>query len=144
VSANTAPPELAWHHLSDAVVVADADGNIAFWNLAAETLFGWSAAEAIGKSLELIIPVRLRQRHTTAYRRVMDTGETAYSDRLLEVPAIHRDGHTLSVAFTVTLLISGGHPTGVVAVIRDDTERRNERQELRRLRDASHSSPPNP
>jgi PAS domain S-box-containing protein len=123
--------------LADAVVIADAEGSIVFWNRAATSLFGWSAAETAGRSLDLIIPERLRDRHWRGYRRVMETGHTDYGNRLLEVPALHRDGHTISVAFTVTLLTSNltSHgnvrPKGIAAVLRDDTARWQERRRTR-------------
>jgi PAS domain S-box-containing protein len=109
--------------LADAVVIADREGAIVFWNEAATTLFGWSALEAAGKTLELIVPARLWARHSAGYERVMDTGHTDYGNRLLEVPAVHRDGHEFSIAFTVSLLHEGGQrlPSGIAAVIRDDT-----------------------
>lgn len=112
--------------LADAVVVCDRDGVIVFWNRAATTLFGWSALEAAGKSLELIVPPRLWDRHQRGYERVMQTGHTEYVGRMLEVPALHRDGHTFSIAFTVTLMRRAGQrtPSGIAAVIRDDTVQR--------------------
>lgn len=118
--------------LADAVVIADAEGTITFWNEAATRLFGWSSVEAIGQTLDLIIPERLRDRHWSGYREVMATGQTRYGTTLLEVPATHRDGRTLSVAFTVTLLHQPGRaqPWGIAAVLRDDTERRQERRRL--------------
>ena len=121
------------HDLADAVVIADADGAITFWNDAATRLFGWGRDEAIGQSLDLIIPERLRERHWTGYHEVMATGHTAYGDRLLEVPALHKDGRRLSIAFTVTLLREegGSRPTGIAAVLRDDTERFQERRQMR-------------
>ena len=118
--------------LADAVVVADSDGVITFWNDAATRIFGWSAAEAVGRSLDLIIPERFRERHWAGYRHTMATGHTSYGDRLLEVPALHRDGHTVSIAFTVTLLFAGGTaPRAIAAVVRDDTARWHERRRLR-------------
>ena len=118
--------------LADAVVVADSDGVITFWNDAATRIFGWSAAEAVGRSLDLIIPERFRERHWPGYRHTMATGHTSYGDRLLEVPALHRDGHTVSIAFTVTLLFAGGTaPRAIAAVVRDDTARWHERRRLR-------------
>ncbi len=119
--------------LADAVVIADPDGIIVYWNRAATKLFGWAADEAIGSPLDLIIPERLRGRHGSGYRRVMDTGHTDYGDRLLEVPAVHQDGRAMSVAFTVTLLTRPGQlrPDGIAAVIRDDTERWQERRRTR-------------
>jgi PAS domain S-box-containing protein len=123
-------------NLGDAVVIADADGTIAFWNDAATRLFGWSASEAVGRPLDLIIPERLRARHWDGYGRVMATGRTRYDGQLLEVPALHRDGHTISIAFTVTLLgpAGGVRPSGIAAVIRDDTERRAELRAARQRR----------
>jgi PAS domain S-box-containing protein len=123
--------------LADAVVIADWRGVIVFWNDAATQLFGWSEAEATGQSLDLIIPERLRDRHWAGYTRVMASGHTDYGARLLEVPAQHRDGRTLSVAFTVTRLFEAGvRPVGIAAILRDDTERWHERRRLRdRLRE---------
>jgi PAS domain S-box-containing protein len=119
-------------NLADAVVVADPEGTITFWNEAAGRLFGWSADEAVGQTLDLIIPERLRSRHWDGYREVMATGETKYGTSLLEVPAQHRDGRRMSIAFTVTLLHEAGDatPSGIAAVLRDDTERFQERRRL--------------
>lgn len=119
--------------LADAVVIADADGTITFWNDAATRVFGWSADEAIGQSLDIIIPERLRDRHRAGYHRTMTTGHTSYGDRLLEVPALHRDGRTLSIAFTVTLIqhSTDERPSAIAAVLRDDTERWQERKRMR-------------
>lgn len=118
---------LAWlvRNLADAVVVADADGVIALWNAAAERLLGWPAEEAVGQTLDLIVPERFRRRHWSGYSTTMRTGQTGYADRLLTVPALRRDGSTVSIAFTVTLLPGDADvgPRGVAAVIRDDTER---------------------
>lgn len=119
--------------LADAVIVADPSGTIVFWNAAATRVFGFSRDEAIGAALDLIIPERLRARHDAGYRETMRTGHTKYGDQLLEVPALHRDGRTLSIAFTVTLLFdaTGSVPVAIAAVIRDDTERWQERRRLR-------------
>lgn len=126
--------------LADAVVIADPAGMIRFWNSSAERLFGWPADEAVGRALDMIIPERLRERHNVGFARVMITGHTEYGERLLEVPALHRDGRPLSIAFTVTLLTEadGTTPSGVAALIRDDTagwqQRRALRAELTELR----------
>lgn len=117
--------------LADAVIIADSDGRIVFWNAAATRLFGWSSAEAVGQTLDLIIPERLRDRHWAGYRNVMKTAHTNYGDRLLEVPALQRDGRPLSIAFTVTLLSRRGAPCAIAAVLRDDTDRWQERRRLR-------------
>lgn len=119
--------------LADAVVVADPEGIICFWNAAAERVFGWTAADALGSSLDLIIPERQRGRHWDGYRSVMATGETKYGSDLLRVPSLHADGQRHSIAFTVTLLTDeAGAVTGIAAVARDETERWHDEQELRR------------
>lgn len=119
--------------LADAVVIANPAGVIAFWNDAATRVFGWPATDAVGTSLDLIIPERLRARHWDGYRRVMESGHTTYGERLLEVPALHRDGHIISIAFTVTLLTRRDQqqPYAIVAVMRDDTARRAELKDAR-------------
>lgn len=127
--------------LADAVVVADAGGTICFWNAAAERVFGWTAEHAVGSSLDLIIPERQRDRHWDGYRSVMATGDTKYGSDLLRVPSLHADGQRRSIAFTVTLLTADdGSVTGIAAVVRDETERWNDEQELRRrLREAEQA-----
>lgn len=120
------------HELADAVIIADVTGEITLWNPAATAMFGWSAEHALGRSLDLIIPERHRERHWAGYERVMATGTSEYASRLLEVPAMHRDGRTLSIAFTVTVMCDdGGAVTAIAAVVRDDTDRRAELQRLR-------------
>lgn len=118
---------------ADAIIAAGADGKIIFWNPAATRLFGFTAEEALGQSLDLIIPERLRARHWEGYRRVMATGQTKYGSDVLRVPAQHKDGRTLSIAFTVSLL-DAPHGAGriITAIIRDETMRWNEERELRR------------
>jgi PAS domain S-box-containing protein len=116
----------------DAIIVADVEGLIVLWNPAAERLFGFTAAEAVGHSLDLIIPERFRARHWSGYHAVMRTGQTRYHADVLRVPALRKDGQRLSIAFTVTLLRASGHLTGIAAIVRDDTERWQEEQALRR------------
>jgi PAS domain S-box-containing protein len=119
--------------IGDAVVVADTSGAINLWNPAAERLFGFTQAEALGNSLDLIIPERLRERHWAGYRKTMATGETRYSHDVLRVPAVHKDGRALSIAFTVGLLYGAQHEVaGIVAVIRDETTRYAEERNLRK------------
>src|SRR5258707_3358759 len=89
--------------IGDAIVVADANGAINLWNPAAERLFGFTQAEALGNSLDLIIPERLRERHWAGYRRTMASGETRYGHDLLRGPALHKDRRAFSIAITVGL-----------------------------------------
>ena len=117
--------------LGDAIVVADPSGTITVWNPAAERLFGFTPAEALGNSLDLIIPDRLRARHWAGYGKTIASGETRYAHDVLRVPAVHRDGRALSIAFTVGLLKSPqGTVTGIVAAIRDETQSFNEKRDL--------------
>jgi PAS domain S-box-containing protein len=95
-------------------------------------MFGYRQAEALGQSLNLIIPPKLQSRHWQGYRRVMETGVTRYGSQLLAVPGRHRDGRTLSLEFTVTLVKdSHGRTTGAAAIIREVTARWQRERELR-------------
>ena len=119
--------------VGDAVVVTDASGAITLWNAAAERMFGFPAGEALGQSLDLIIPERLRNRHWEGFRQTMLTGQTKYGTEVLRVPAVDKSGRALSIAFTVALLhATGGKPAAIVAVIRDETSRFNEERSLRK------------
>jgi PAS domain S-box-containing protein len=121
--------------MGDGVVISDAKGDIIFWNAAAERIFGYSASEALGKSLDIITPERFRERHWDGYKKSMDTGTTRYGTTLLTVPALHKDGKPLSIAFTVAMLTDGsGKVTGIAAIVRDDTERfQNDRALKKRI-----------
>jgi PAS domain S-box-containing protein len=90
--------------IGEGVVVASAAGDIIYWNAAATRIFGFTEADAMGKSLDIIIPERQRQRHWDGYHKTMETGQTRYGNDLLRVPALHKDGRTLSIAFTVAML----------------------------------------
>lgn len=108
----------------DAVVVADPDGTIVYWNPAATRLFGHAEAEALGQTLDLIVPERQRARHNEGYAKTMATGQTRYGTSLLRVPATHKDGHRLSIAFTVSMIKDAeGRVQAIAAVMRDETAR---------------------
>lgn len=121
--------------IGDAIVISNASGAITLWNAAAQRMFGFTSADALGKSLDIIIPERLRGRHWSGYETTMASGETRYGHDVLRVPAIHQDGRSLSIAFTVALLHSPAPDhavTGIVAVIRDETSRFIEDRNLRK------------
>ncbi|HVE09787.1 MAG TPA: PAS domain-containing protein [Paraburkholderia sp.] len=119
--------------IGDAVIVSDASGAITLWNPAAQRMFGFTPEEALGKSLDLIMPERLRGRHWEGYEKTMATGQTKYGHDLLKVPAVDKEGRAMSIAFTVALLHSEqGDLTGIVAIIRDETVRFAEDRALRK------------
>ena len=119
----------------DAIVVSDPAGLITVWNPAAERIFGYAEAEAIGRPLDLITPERQRKRHWEGYHKTMQTGVTRYGTEVLRVPALHKDGRPLSIAFTVGLLRDADEAvTGILAIIRDETQRwARDREVSRRL-----------
>jgi PAS domain S-box-containing protein len=108
----------------DAIIFADREGIIRLWNKGAEGMFGFPAAEALGRPLDIIIPENLRTRHGEGYRRVMASGKTKYAQDLLAVPALRRDGSRISVEFTIVLILGRqGEILGSGAVIREVTAR---------------------
>jgi PAS domain S-box-containing protein len=118
----------------DAVVFADSDGRIRLWNAAASRLFGFTAAEALGASLDLILPEAQRPRHWAGYHRVMQGGQSRYgAGDTLAVPALHKDGHRLSIEFTILPMRGAdGEMLGIAAFLRDVTPRFEELRALRR------------
>ena len=117
---------------ADAIIAAGADGRIIFWNPAAKRIFGFTETEAMGQSLDLIIPERFRARHWEGYRQVMESGKSKYAADVLRVPATAKDGRALSIAFTVTLLDASEGDRLIAAIVRDETTRWNEERELKR------------
>jgi PAS domain S-box-containing protein len=116
----------------DAILVADHEGVIRVWNKGAEQIFGHSAAEAVGQSLDLIIPENIRGRHWDGYRRVMATGETKYKTGLLSSPGINKDGNRISLEFSMVLLRNdAGEMYGCGSIMRDVTERWIKERELK-------------
>lgn len=117
----------------DAILIADPEGRIRYWNAGAERVFGFPASEALGVSMDIIVPERLRGRHWAGWDTTMRTGLTRYGDgQLLAVPAMHRDGRQLSIEFSIQLLKDpGGRIEWVVAIFRDVTERFTREKALR-------------
>jgi PAS domain S-box-containing protein len=117
----------------DAVIVADRDGRIEYWNPGAERIFGFTAEEALGSSLDLIIPDRLKERHWSGFRNAVENGTSRYGPGdLLAVPARTADGRRVSIEFTVAFLLDHDQVAHVAAVLRDVTARREQEMELRR------------
>jgi PAS domain S-box-containing protein len=104
--------------MSDAIIYADAEGVIRLWNRGATRIFGFAEAEALGRSLDIIIPETLRERHWRGFRATMRTGESRYGDgQVLSVPAVRKDGSRISVEFTIVPFTNDSGP--------DDRHRRN-------------------
>ena len=128
---------------SDAIVYADAEGTIRLWNRGAERIFGFTEAEALGQSLDIIIPPNLRQRHWQGYRATMQTGKSRYgAGDILAVPAVNKDGARVSIEFTILpFRDAGGRLQGIAAILRDVTRRFEEiralRQQIAELRAAA-------
>jgi PAS domain S-box-containing protein len=120
--------------MSDAIVYADAEGVIRVWNRGATRVFGFAEAEAVGHSLDIIIPENLRERHWQGYRATMRTGQSRYGDgQILSVPAVRKDGTRVSVEFTIVPFSDdAGRMIGIAAIMRDATARFEELRALRR------------
>ncbi|MGH6620329.1 MAG: PAS domain-containing protein [Alphaproteobacteria bacterium] len=129
---------------SDAIVAADREGIIRFWNPGAERIFGYSRSEAIGRSLDIIIPERLRERHWDGYRHVIEGGESRYGQGdVLAVPGITKDGSGVSLEFTIVPLRDrSGRLTGLAAIMRDVTKRFEAMRALKRKLAEAAPKPP--
>ena len=119
---------------SDAIIATDRTGTITFWNPGASRIFGFTAEEAVGSSLDLIVPDNLRARHWAGFLRVMETGESHYGHGdLLSVPALTKDGRRISAEFTITLLKDEQNdPAGTVAILRDVTKQFEQSRKMKR------------
>ena len=108
----------------DAVIFADREGLIRVWNRGAEAVFGFAAEEALGQSLDLIIPERLRAAHWQAFDRAIGNGRTQYGNQVRTTRSIHKDGRKLYVDLSFGLITdAAGAVVGSVAVGRDGSER---------------------
>jgi PAS domain S-box-containing protein len=127
--------------LGEAVIISDRDENILFWNASAERIFGFTPEEALGKTLSIITPERFRERHSKGYFHTIQTGQTKYGHTLLRVPAVHKDGRSISIAFSVSMLFDEQKQAiAIAAIIRDETERFQEERQLKAKLAAYESS----
>ncbi len=114
----------------DAVVYADAEGVIRLWNAAAERLFGFASDEALGASLDLIIPERLREAHWRGYRAAVRSGATRLGGRATLTRGLHKSGRSLYVEMTFSVVNDSVNGiAGSVAIARDVTEKHSRARE---------------
>ena len=124
-----ATPDAPWRRIlidtPDALIYADREGVIRAWNPGAEAVFGFSAAEALGQSLDLIIPERLRAAHWRGYERAMARGATSHGAQVRTTRGTHKeDGRKLYVDMSFGVVLDdAGSVLGSVAMARDVTER---------------------
>ncbi len=120
--------------IGDAVIVADAHEKIVLWNAAATRIFGYSEEEALGHTLDLIVPERQRHKHSEGYSKSNGNWYYALWHFIIKGSRQkHKDGRTLSIAFTVGMLFDEKQQAnGVAAVIRDETERFAEERALKK------------
>ncbi|MDT3670110.1 MAG: PAS domain S-box protein [Aromatoleum sp.] len=129
-------PSSALHRLiaeqmGDALIYADREGVIREWNAGAEALFGYPKAEAVGRSLDLIIPERLRAAHWAGFDRAMQNGATKHGRRALLTRSMNHAGETIYVEMTFAVVADAGRVLGSVAIARDGTRRREDERRLR-------------
>lgn len=116
------------------ILYADREGKIRLWNAGAEAMFGFTAEEALGQSMDLIIPEKQRPRHWEGWERVMKSGVTRYGRNVLAVPALRKDGTRLSIEFNIVLLRTpAGEVVGAAAMIQDVTARWEQMKKLKEL-----------
>jgi PAS domain S-box-containing protein len=116
----TAIVRQAW----EAVIFADRDGRIRLWNLGAETMFGHSADEAIGASLDIIVPERFRSAHWSGFHKAIESGHTRHGGEVRTTRALHKDGRKLYVELSFGLITTpAGEVAGSLAIGRPGNER---------------------
>jgi PAS domain S-box-containing protein len=119
--------------MSEALIFADTQGVIRIWNPGAECVFGYTAAEAVGRSLDLIIPENLRKPHWEGFDRAISQGATTLGRRSIITRALHKNGQPLYVDMSFAVVKSqAGETIGSTAVARDATQRYLEEKNLRR------------
>jgi PAS domain S-box-containing protein len=124
MSSSESLAELVLEQTAEAVVYANQKGIIERWNAAAAAMFGYSAAEALGQSLDLMIPEHLRKGHWRGFDAAIASGKTRLGGRPTLTRGQHKSGQKLYVEMSFALVLdSTGSALGSVAVARDVTER---------------------
>ncbi len=117
---------------SDAVIFADTEGVIRLWNHGAEALFGYSAEESMGQTLDIIVPDQFREAHWAGYRRAMTRGQTQYGRQAMLTRSMTKNSNTIYIEMTLAVLHGdAGQALGALAMVRDATEKRAQERALR-------------
>lgn len=115
----------------DGILFCDKNGVIKMWNRGCEKIFGYTNNEAIGANLDIIIPEKYRKRHWDGFFESVNTTKSKYADKLLSVPALTKLGSTISIAFSIVMIMDKDTLIGFGAIIRDVTQEFNEKRELK-------------
>jgi PAS domain S-box-containing protein len=102
----------------EGIVFIDCDNVVRLWNRGAEKLFGFGAEEALGRSIDIIIPERFRQGHAEGMRRAVEAGKTRLGERVMTTRATHKSGSKMYVDLSFTLVKDGDTVLGAFAVAR--------------------------
>ena len=101
-----------------AVIIANRAGDIQFWSRGAESLLGFTAAEAAGRKLDLLVPEDYREKHWTGFHRAMEAGTAAMEGQSFDLPVRHRNGEILACPATFVLVRDGQKNTiGAMAIL---------------------------
>ncbi|KKL08789.1 hypothetical protein LCGC14_2572340, partial [marine sediment metagenome] len=120
----------------DGIISADSSGKIAFWNAAAERMFGYKAAEIVGRPLTLVMPTRLHKAHQGGLDRVASTGQSKIIGKTVEVVGLRRDGSEFLIELSLSTWKSE-EGTFFTGILRDITQRKRAEEELARAKAAA-------
>jgi PAS domain S-box-containing protein len=124
--------ESIFNGVGDGVLFCDTQGIIRFWNRGCEKIFGYSAKEALGQSLDIIIPEKYQKRHWDGFFNAVKSKTSKYSDDLLSVPAIGKNNKSISIDFSIAIVEQDSQLLGFGAIIRDVTQSFLDKKQLKK------------
>ncbi len=124
--------ESIFNGVGDGILFCDTHGIIKMWSRGCEKIFGYTDKEAIGKSLDIIIPEKYRKTHWDGFFKAVEKKESKYSDDLLSVPAIRKDNKSISIDFSIAIIKEQEELIGFGAIIRDVTRQFQEKKQLKK------------
>lgn len=136
-SNDLAAPDLLLRQAPDAIIFADTGGVIRFWNSAATRVFGYSVEQAIGASLDIIIPERFREAHWKGFHRALEEAATKYAGQALATRSVRSNGAQIYVELSFAIVVGDdGTVLGALSHTRDITERfERDRERQKRMKD---------